>query len=189
VGHQGRSILKPFHRSLTAAALACAVFVTAVGAHAAPSVVYSVTDVADAIPGADTWQYVFSIQGGLPPFYTLEFSFNSTLYADVDVPASGHDSSFLDTVLVTPGMPGVDALVDVGHSTGVQAPTTFQLNVTWLGGASQRPRAISWAEFDDTFAPTGASGVSTLAAVVPEPASMALALAGLGVLAFRKRPG
>lgn len=180
-------MFKLYKHSLVAALVVSGALVTGT-ANAAPlSVSYEAIDLPDPVAGADTWQYHFSVLGDLPAGDYLELQFDPALYAYDFTAVTGADPAVFDFIDAIAPLPGTPGYVDLLSSTGSTGVSTFDLTFTWLGGSALTPGAVPWVVLDGTLSPTGLAGSTTPAVPVPEPATIALALAGLGLAALRKR--
>lgn len=148
------------------------------GAGWAASISYTATDVADATPGQDRWQYSYQLQGPIDPGATFVLTYGNASYADLQLLTSPLPAN-LDVPPLTqpdPLLPA-DGLVYITDFTGAGGDLVVEF--TWLGTGT--PGAQSFDLVDANGNPVSTS--STVAAgttPVPEPGMAWL----LGACAF-----
>jgi hypothetical protein len=151
----------------------------------ATSITYSVTELDAA---QDTWAYNYLVGGtafGVSAGYTVsgfDVYFDPTLYADLDgAPMAPSGDWFVFTVPPDPILPANGAYTAQAVLDGASLTSPFPISFTWLGVGTPGPQAFD--VFDPTFLIVE-QGTTSLASVVPEPASMLLFSTGLLGLAW-----
>lgn len=155
-----------------------------VGAAAnAQSLMFTRGDIADVTPGEDLWQNTYIFAGSLEAFGGLNLLYGPSKYGTLDVLSVAPELSPLVTQPDT-GL-GADGLITLTAAADQPLTYTTSFAVTYVKLSSlgdSHPYEI----FDSNFNVVG-GGNAFLAAVVPEPSSVALLLCGALVLAMRRR--
>ena len=156
--------------------LSCLMFAS-YGAQAI-AISYTAIDIPDIVPGEDLWTYKYQVtDASFASGEGFSIFFDPALYGMVEVnpPPVNGDWDILttqpSTALPAPGIYDALALID-----GPSLADPFQVSFTWLGKGA--PGAQSFVRYDAGFT-TIASGTTV---PVPEPSTLSLMLAALGVL-------
>lgn len=152
---------------------------------ATSNITYAATDLPDVTSGQDLWHYAYALNGPLSAFAAVEISFSSDLFTALWVTNESESlSTFLtqpDPYLSADGYLNITAINDI--SVGEIA--RVEMNVVWKGIGP--PGSQAYQVLDDQFNVVGTGQTIWASAPVPEPATVALMLAGLlVVLTVRK---
>lgn len=159
-------------------------------AWAAPTVVFTATDLVDVTAGEDLWRYDYTISGPVDAFGSINLLFSPTLYASLHAQTLDLDLSLLvqNPDVAAPS----DGIVFVTPISGLSAAATTTLSVdfTWLGGVGRTPGAQAFDVVDGLGSPAG-GGVSRPlnGGSVPEPSALLLAATALLALSARRERG
>jgi len=144
---------------------------------------YEATDLVDVTLGEDLWSYTYRVTGAaFAGGEGFSIFFDPALYGSIEAspPAVNGDWDVLttqpSTSLPAPGIYDALALID-----GPSLADPFKVSFVWLGSGT--PGAQSFDRYDAGFT-TVASGTTT--PTVPEPGTLPLMLAALGVLGLGK---
>lgn len=172
--HTAARLSRPVFRPSRALALATCLF-SATMAWAQPSVSYTAVN-----DGGNAWHYDYLVSGPLDSFEAVNLLFDPAMYGSVDVVALSYDSSALNPLppLAFPGADTQVTLISLGVLTAAGS-TQVSVSFTW-SPLSGNPGSQPFEHLNTGFTVVGNG--STVAAV-PEPASVALMLAGLALLA------
>ena len=150
----------------------------------ATAISYTATDIADINPGEDLWQYTYSVSDNTftaDTGFTIYFDLGLYDFLDPLPSAPNADWDILtwnpDSSLPDDGAYDAYALVDNASITDM-----FSVNFAWLGGETgpgsqyfEVYDGLTWSVLEDGF-------TSTVAAPVPEPATMLLFGTGIASL-------
>lgn len=153
-------------------------------AWAVPSVTYSAIDLADTTVGEDLWRYDYSVSGPLLAFEQINVFFVQTSYASL---ASLSNDATIDVLPTQPdtSLPA-DGYVTVTALNPLTASDKANLSVSFVWKGAGAPGSQAFETLDDQFNVVG-GGITQ---AVPEPSSVAMMLAGIGLalpLAARRR--
>lgn len=151
-------------------------------AQAAPSVVFTATDI-DGSAG-EQWRYDFTVSGVADVFESLNLSFDSSLYAGLQNQASSPNLDLLvtqpDAVLPAPG------LLTATFMAALTTPEAFSVEFTWLGTGT--PGSLPFQYNDANGAPAGDGRTTSPGTpAVPEPQMLPALLALAGVATWMRR--
>lgn len=140
-----------------------------------PTVSYLATDLADVTAGEDLWRYDYSVAGPLGEFESVNLLFVEASYSSLSLVSNDAE---VDVALTASSL-GLDgqATVTAFVPLAVTPPAKVALSFVWLGAGA--PGSQAFEHLDDGFSVIE-TGVTT---AVPEPATLAMLLAGLGLLA------
>lgn len=166
---------RPVFRPSRALALATCLF-SATVAWAQPSVSYTAVNY-----GGTAWHYDYLVSGPLDSGEAVNLLFDFMKYDSVDVVIGSYNALALSPLVSPPFSPGAETQVTLTSLGVLTAAGSTQVSVsfTWLP-LSGNPGSQPFEHLDTGFTVVGNG--STVAAV-PEPASVALMLAGLALLA------
>jgi hypothetical protein len=143
---------------------------------------YSVVDLPDPVAGQDTWSYDYTVSGrafSAGDSINIYFDFGASgemIYQDIQ-PATPPANFLLDAAdpdqILGPGLlVGTAKTADPG--TGLRFSAAF----TWLGAGRPGPQYFEMLDADYNVLDRGTTAVNT----IPEPATVMLVAAGLGLL-------
>ena len=145
----------------------------------------------DSSSNAPTFDFSFTVHGGLPNGDTLAIYFDPNIYTNLVIPnqilpgySAGTTSSpdwALQVLQPDPGIPASGEF-DITAQTGAAAAYQFFVDADLLQGQSLTP--LSFTLYDSTFNPIGSGAVQS---AIPEPATWVLMSAGLTCCVIRHR--
>jgi hypothetical protein len=158
---------------------------------------YVATDLADAVPGEDRWQYLYVVSGfDFAVDQGFSISFGPGLFEDLEDPAPAVSADW-DVLTVQPDEAlGSSGLYDaLALTAGASLADPFSVAFTWLGGPVQTPGSQFFTvnQFDAggllTVLETGNTVPLSQSTPVPEPSSALLVAVGAaGALRWRRHP-
>ena len=163
----------------------------ACAAWAAPTVIFTATDLVDIAAGEDLWRYDYTITGPGDAFGLVKLLFDYTKYANL----TSQTADPALTLLNTPPNTGLqaDGIVTVSLDTGLTAAETaaFSVDFVWLGGLAAAPGAQPFEYVDAAGSLAGGGPTSPQAGggTVPEPSALLLAATALLALSARRKRG
>lgn len=195
--NQENALLKSSHRSASTlqrsmiplrTATLSAALALASAAWAAPGVTFLATDLADTTPGEDLWVFDYAISGPLAAFESVNL-----LYAASDFSASlsvlTSDLSISTTVTAPVASPPADGQVLATAVVPLAGNAYAAMSVQFVWTGAGLPGAQGFEVLDDQYNVLS-TGMTTLAAAVPEVSSAAMLFAGmilLGPVAYLRR--
>ncbi len=176
-------------RAMRAVAVGVSMAATA-AAWAAPTVIFSATDLFDLSPGQDLWRYEYTVSGPVDAFGSINLLFSPTLYAGLGSQTLDPNLSLID--LQPDASAPADGIVYISPLSALLAADTAALSVDfiWLGGALNAPGSQTFQVVDSFGFPAG-GGVSRLlnGGTVPEPSALLLAATALLALSAKRKRG
>lgn len=165
-------------------ALMLALAMTFMSSQSVAALSYEAIDVPNTVVGFDRMKYIYHLDGAFPPFHGFNLIFDSSLYANLDVTLPlGSDWQQL-LVAPDPAAPLDGLLISTALADIADATAIFEVEFDWTGNGT--PGAQPYEIFDDGFnIVSTARTVAFGATNVPEPATLALVVAGLLVLLMR----
>ena len=172
------------------AALAGLSMMAACAAWAAPTVIFTVTDLADTTAGEDLWRYDYTVSGPVDAFGSLNLLFSPALYASLQSQTLDPNLSLLD---VQPdALAPADGIVYITPINALLAAetTALSVDVVWLGGMGSTPGSQAFEVVDGAGSLVG-RGVSRPlnGGTVPEPSALLLAATALLALTAKRKRG
>lgn len=170
--NEGRTRQMVLAARIAAAALLSAL---STAAWAVPTIAYQAADLSDTTPGEDLWRYDYRVSG-LGEFEAVTLLFPNGPYGvPLEISSAADPSWFSEAESFGSG---IDGLVTVSPDA-TASPIDLSVSFIW-NGAPSTPGVQSFDYFDSSSNYVGS--FSTFAAPIPEPASIALLLAGLGLI-------
>ncbi len=163
------------------------------GTAQATVITFEAIDLDDVVAGSDLWQYRYQVNDReFEPFQGFSIFFDPAVVTSVDpfVPSAGID---WDVLVLFPGAPGDAHVYDaLSLVAGASLANGFVVNFVLAGGAgAPGAQAFSVNAFDEQLNFLGVleegTTIPALIAAVPEPSTLVLVGAGLGLLRLRTR--
>lgn len=155
---------------------------------ASPTVTYVATDLVDTTPGEDLWRYDYTFTGPIDAGGSLNLIYSFATYANLA--ASSTDSNLFLTTTQPDSVLSTDGIVYVLLSSALADTDTSTLSVEFVWSVDGRsPGSQAFEVVDANGDPAGA-GKTTVPGggnTVPEPASVALAMAAMLGAGFARR--
>lgn len=153
------------------------------GAASAQPVQFVAVDIVDAQPGVDLWRYDYVSSGALGEFEGFTLLFDRNAYAGLSLVAPPPAGAF-DAAVAQPNIGlSVDGLLSLTAQRSIGAGEAFSFSVRFARLGTGTPGSQPFERYADDLHITG-SGVTS---AVPEPATIALLLAGLVAVGLRVR--
>lgn len=159
-------------------ALMLALAMTFLSSQSVAALSYEAVDVPDPVFSVDRMKYIYHLDGAFPLFHGFNLIFDSSLYANLDVTVPlGPDWQQL-IVAPDPAAPLDGLLISTALVDLADANAAFEVEFDWTGNGT--PGAQPYEIFDDGFNVVSTARTAAFGATaVPEPATLALVVAGL----------